>query len=97
MFLNREINLVLGDEKKARELPFLDRENSVMFDLQKQQAENVFENMGGENKDLPLIVKADVHGSQEAVSLSLQKLSNQEIKIRMVHSAVGPVTNWMLI
>ncbi|GIR48413.1 MAG: hypothetical protein CM15mP58_05100 [Burkholderiaceae bacterium] len=45
--------------------------------LAKQQAaklENVFENMGGENKDLPLIVKADVHGSQEAVSLSLQKL-----------------------
>ena len=48
--------------------------------------------MGGKTKDLPLIVKADVHGSQEAVSLSLQKLSNQEIKIRMVHSAVGPVT-----
>jgi len=87
--------LVLGDEKKAREIALFRQGKFRDVRLAKQQAaklENVFENMGGENKDLPLIVKADVHGSQEAVSLSLQKLSNQEIKIRMVHSAVGPVT-----
>ncbi|RZP21824.1 MAG: translation initiation factor IF-2 [Burkholderiaceae bacterium] len=87
--------LVLGNEKKAREIALFRQGKFRDVRLAKQQAaklENVFENMGGENKDLPLIVKADVHGSQEAVSLSLQKLSNQEIKIRMVHSAVGPVT-----
>ncbi len=87
--------LVLGDEKKAREIALFRQGKFRDVRLAKQQAaklENVFENMGGENKDLPLIVKADVHGSQEAVSLSLQKLSNQEIKIRLVHAAVGPVT-----
>ncbi|MEL0215298.1 MAG: translation initiation factor IF-2, partial [Burkholderiaceae bacterium] len=87
--------LVLGDEKKAREIALFRQGKFRDVRLAKQQAaklENVFEIMGGDNKDLPLIVKADVHGSQAAVSLSLQKLSNQEIKIRMVHSAVGPVT-----
>ena len=69
--------LVLGDEKKAREIALFRQGKFRDVRLAKQQAaklENVFENMGGENKDLPLIVKADVHGSQEAVSLSLQKL-----------------------
>ena len=57
---------------KKREIALFRQENFVMFDGKTAGCnENVFENMGGGNKDLPLIVKADVHGSQEAVSLSL--------------------------
>jgi translation initiation factor IF-2 len=87
--------LVLGDEKKAREIALFRQGKFRNVRLAKQQAanlENVFENMGNETKDLSLIVKADVHGSQEAVAASLQKLSTDEIRIRLVHAAVGPIT-----
>ena len=87
--------LVLGDEKKAREIALFRQGKFRNVRLAKQQAanlENVFENMGSEAKDLSLIIKADVHGSQEAVAASLQKLSTDEIRIRLVHAAVGPVT-----
>jgi translation initiation factor IF-2 len=87
--------LVLGDEKKAREIALFRQGKFRNVRLAKQQAanlENVFENMGNETKDLSLIIKADVHGSQEAVAASLQKLSTDEIRIRLVHAAVGPIT-----
>ncbi len=63
--------------------------------LAKQQAaklENMFENMADQAKVLPLIVKADVQGSQEALSASLQKLSTDEVRVQVVHAAVGAIT-----
>ncbi len=45
----------------------------------------------GETKELPIIVKADVQGSAEAVKTSLEKLSNDEVRVRVIHSAVGAV------
>jgi translation initiation factor IF-2 len=46
----------------------------------------------GEIKDLPIIIKADVHGSMEALSQSLGKLSNDEVKVKVIHGAVGGIT-----
>lgn len=64
--------------------------------LAKQQAaklENMFENIGeGEVKSLPLIIKTDVQGSQEALASSLLKLSNDEVRVQIVHAAVGGIT-----
>jgi translation initiation factor IF-2 len=64
--------------------------------LAKQQAaklENMFSDMAaGEVKTLPIIIKADVQGSQEALSQSLLKLSNEEIKVQLVYSAVGGIS-----
>jgi translation initiation factor IF-2 len=64
--------------------------------LAKKQAanlENIFENMGeGEVKSLPLIIKSDVQGSYEALATSLQKLSTEEVKVNIIHTGVGAVT-----
>ena len=54
-----------------------------------------FESMGEggvEAKNLPIIIKADVQGSQEALAQSLQKLSTSEVKVQIVHAAVGGIT-----
>ncbi len=64
--------------------------------LAKQQAaklENMFESMAeGEVKNLPLIIKTDVQGSQEALVQSLQKLSTSEVRVQVVHAAVGGIS-----
>ena len=64
--------------------------------LAKQQAaklENMFDQMAeGEVKNLPLIIKTDVQGSQEALVSSLQKLSTSEVRVQVVHAAVGGIT-----
>jgi len=53
----------------------------------------MFENMGGEGaKTLPLIIKADVQGSQEALNHALTKLSTEEVKVQVVHAQVGATT-----
>ena len=53
----------------------------------------MFENMGeGEVKNLPMIIKSDVQGSQEALVHSLQKLSTSEVRVQVVHAAVGGIT-----
>ena len=53
----------------------------------------MFENMGeGEVKNLPMIVKTDVQGSQEALVHSMQKLSTSEVRVQVVHAAVGGIT-----
>ena len=55
--------------------------------------DNLFEQIEeGEIKELPVIVKADVQGSVEAVKQSLEKLSNQEVHVRVIHGAVGAVS-----
>ena len=88
--------LVLGDERKAREIALFRQGKFRDVRLARQQAaklENVFDNMGDEVKTLPLIIKSDVQGSQEAIAGSLSRLSTEEIKIGLVHTAVGPVTD----
>ncbi|HTH95580.1 MAG TPA: translation initiation factor IF-2 [Rhodocyclaceae bacterium] len=88
--------IVLGDERKAREIALFRQGKFRDVKLAKAQAaklENMFENMGqAEAKQLPLIVKADVQGSQEALVQSLQKLSTEEVKVNVIHAAVGGIT-----
>ncbi|KAF0206401.1 MAG: translation initiation factor [Gallionellaceae bacterium] len=88
--------IVLADEKKAREIALFRQGKFRDVKLAKQQAaklENMFEQMSeGEVRTLSLIVKADVQGSCEAIASSLQKLSTDEVKVNLIHSAVGGIT-----
>ena len=60
--------------------------------MQKVSLENLFDLIkSGERKELALIVKADVQGSVEAVKASLEKLSNEEVNVRVIHGAVGAI------
>ena len=89
---------VVPDERKAREIALFRQGKFRDVKLAKQQAfklETMMENMeegAVEAKLLPLIIKADVQGSQEALSQSLQKLSTAEVKVQIVHAAVGGIT-----
>ncbi len=88
--------LVLGDERKAREIALFRQGKYRDVKLAKQQAsklENAFANMGeAATKLLPLIIKADVQGSYEGLSYALGKLSTSEVRVQAVHSAVGAIT-----
>jgi translation initiation factor IF-2 len=88
--------MVMSDERRAREIATYRAGKFRNTKLARQQAaklENMFENMtAGEVKTLPIIVKADVQGSQEALSQSLLKLSNEEVKVQMVYAAVGAIS-----
>ena len=86
--------LVLPDERKAREIALFRQGKFRDVKLAKQQAaklENMFEQTA-DVKQLLLIVKADVQGSQEALVHSLAKLSTDEVRIQIVHGAVGGIT-----
>ena len=88
--------LVLADEKKAREVALFRQGKYRDVRLAKQQAaklENMFNNMG-ENaaQNLSVIIKADVQGSYEALAGSLQKLSTDEVKVNVLHSGVGGIS-----
>ncbi|QNP59773.1 translation initiation factor IF-2 [Paenacidovorax monticola] len=88
--------MVLGDERRAREIATYRAGKFRNTKLAKQQAaklENMFADMtAGEVKHLPIIVKADVQGSQEALSQSLLKLSTDEIKVQLVYAGVGGIS-----
>jgi translation initiation factor IF-2 len=88
--------MVLGDERKAREIALFRQGKFRDTKLARQQAaklENIFENMGeGAAKQLPLIIKADVQGSQEALVHALTKLSTAEVKVQVVHAQVGGIS-----
>lgn len=88
--------MVMADERKAREIALFRQGKFRDVKLAKQQAaklENMFEQMGeGELKNLPIIVKTDVQGSQEALVQSLVKLSNNEVRVQVVHAAVGGIS-----
>ncbi len=88
--------MVLSDERRAREIATFRQGKYRDVKLAKQQAaklENVFESMGqGEAQTLALIIKADVQGSQEALGQSLQKLSTDEVRVQIVHAAVGGIS-----
>ncbi len=88
--------LVLGDERKAREIALFRQGKFRDVKLAKQQAaklENMFDQIGeNEVKTLTLIVKADVQGSYEALQQALTKLSTDEVKVNIVHAGVGGIT-----
>ncbi len=88
--------IVLNDERKAREIALFRQGKFRDVKLAKQQAsklENMFEQMGeGEVKTLPMIIKSDVQGSYEALATSLQKLSTDEVKVNIIHTGVGAIT-----
>lgn len=88
--------MVLADERRAREIATYRAGKFRNTKLAKQQAaklENMFSDIGaGDVKTLPIIVKADVQGSQEALAASLLKLSTDEVKVQMVYSAVGGIS-----
>jgi translation initiation factor IF-2 len=88
--------MVLSDERRAREIATYRAGKFRNTKLAKQQAaklENMFSEMtAGEVKTLPVIVKADVQGSQEALAQSLLKLSSDEVKVQLVYAAVGGIS-----
>jgi translation initiation factor IF-2 len=88
--------IVLGDERRAREIALFRQGKFRDVKLAKQQAaklEGMFDQMApGGSKALSLIIKADVQGSQEALSHALQKLSTEEVKVNLIHSGVGAIT-----
>ena len=88
--------IVLADEKKAREIALFRQGKFRDVRLAKQQAaklENMFNNMGeGQVQNLSVIIKADVQGSYEALAGSLQKLSTDEVRVQVLHSGVGGIT-----
>ena len=88
--------MVLSDERRAREIATYRAGKFRNTKLAKQQAsklENMFTDMAsGEVKNLPIIIKADVQGSQEALATSLLKLTNEEIRVQLVYGAVGGIS-----
>ncbi|MEY2953243.1 MAG: hypothetical protein RLZZ401_1330 [Pseudomonadota bacterium] len=88
--------MVMADERRAREIATYRAGKFRNTKLAKQQAakmENMFTDMtAGEVKLVPVIIKADVQGSQEALAQSLLKLSTDEVKVQMVYTAVGGIS-----
>lgn len=84
------------DERLARELVEQRRheqKEEVFQSYHKVTLENLFDQIAeGEMKELPIIVKADVAGSVEAVKQSLEKITNEEVRVRVIHGAVGAVS-----
>ena len=86
--------MVLGDERKAREIALFRQGKFRDVKLARQQAaklENMFDQTGA-TQSLALIVKADVQGSQEALVHAMHQLSTDEVRVVIVHSAVGGIT-----
>lgn len=86
----------VGDEKLARELVEQrkhEAKEEIFSSYQKVTLDNLFNQIAeGEMKELAIIVKADVQGSVEAVKQSLEKLGNEEVKVRVIHGGVGAVS-----
>ena len=86
---------VVTDERMARELVEQRRqaEKDARANLTaKVTLDNLFARMQeGEMKELPLVVKADVQGSAEAVKASLEKISNEEVRVKVIHTGVGAI------
>ena len=86
----------VADERMARELVEqrkAEEKAKAAAPVQKVSLENLFDQIqAGEPKDLALIVKADVQRSVEAVKASLEKLSNDEVNVRVIHGGVGAIS-----
>ena len=90
--------MVLSDERRAREIATFRQGKYREVTLNRRQAaklDNIFDTMGegqAQTQTLALIIKADVQGSQEALGQSLVKLSTPEVKVQIVHGAVGGIS-----
>ena len=88
--------IVLADEKSAKQISEhrIQRQRSKeLAQTNRLSLEKLYEQIQqGEVKDLNLIIKADVHGSIEALGEALIKLSNEEVKVKVVHSATGTIS-----
>lgn len=86
--------IVVKDERKAREIATFREEKLRNERLARQHAaklENLFSAGSGEVKSLNIIIKSDVQGSYEALTHSLQRLSNEEVQVQVIHAAVGGI------
>ena len=88
--------LVVKNERKAREVAEFRQSKTRESKLAQQQAsklEDMFSQMTeGESKVVPILIKSDVHGSTEALRDALTKLSNDEVKVKVISSGVGGIT-----
>ncbi|MBI1284468.1 MAG: translation initiation factor IF-2 [Thiobacillus sp.] len=88
--------MVLPDERKAREIALFRQGKFRDVQLAKKQAaklESMFDQMGqGEVQQLPIILKSDTQGSYEGLAHALGKLSTDEVKVNIIHSGVGAIT-----
>src|SRR5690554_2358954 len=87
--------IAMADERKAREIALFRQGKYRDVKLARQQAarlESLFEDASDEAKVLSLIIKTDVQGSQEALVSSLLKLATDEVKVQVVHAAVGGIS-----
>jgi translation initiation factor IF-2 len=87
--------IVLGDERKAREIAmFRETKRKMLEEAKRSKAPMDFfaQIAEGELKQLNIMIKSDVQGSQEALASSLVKLSNEEIKVNVVYAAVGGIS-----
>ena len=86
---------VVDDERMARELAEQrkqEKKDAMNRPVQKVSLDDLFSQIKeGEMKTLNIVVKADVQGSAEAVKISLEKLSNEEVNVRVIHCAVGAI------
>ena len=91
-----DVFYVVEDERKAREVVEARKFKAKQEAQKATQAvslDNLFEQIeAGKTKDLNIIVKADVQGSVEAVRQSLERIANEEVKVNVIHGAVGAVT-----
>ncbi|MEL7060805.1 MAG: translation initiation factor IF-2, partial [Acidobacteriota bacterium] len=94
---------VYADESKVREIAAFRAEEQRQRDLAPKAGrlslENLFEELGKEEtKELPVVVKADVHGSVEVIKDSLEKLSTEKVELKVIHQSVGAIsTNDVLL
>ncbi|MFT0850850.1 translation initiation factor IF-2 [Achromobacter sp. F4_2707] len=87
--------IAMADERKAREIALFRQGKFRDVKLARQQAaklESMFENLGEGLQTLSLIIKTDVQGTQEALVQSLVKLSTDEVRVQVVHAAVGGIS-----
>ena len=88
--------MAIADERKAREIALFRQGKFRDVKLARQSAaklETMLDQMGdGDVKNLPLIIKTDVQGSQEALAQSLTKLSTSEVRVQIVHGGVGGIS-----
>jgi translation initiation factor IF-2 len=87
--------MTLADERRAREIALFRQGKFRDVKLARQQAaklESMFDNAAEGSQNLSLIVKTDVQGSQEALVTSLVKLSTDEVRVQVVHAAVGSIS-----
>ena len=88
--------VVVGDENQAKEITGYrirkEREAKLVKSAKSAMEQMLDKIKSGEIKHLPIIIKADVQGSIEAIEGTINKLSNEEVSVQVLHSAVGPIS-----